>query len=471
MVFRCALVCGDARLRSRLETSMDHRSLADRIGITSRLVLASTFAAIAACSSPAPASSDSSQNADPNATDTTSNNVNAANLGNENAAHGHEHDIAVNYKRGHLYGASSSGTSGLGSDTGGTPTPAPSDTGTPTPAPSDTTTPTDTTTPAATPPPSSPPATLAGSYHGVDLSGAEFGGALPGTYGVDYMFPNNGEVDYYMSKGLTTFRIPFMWERLQPQANGALESVYEGRLDALVNYITGKGGYVVLNPQNFARYYGQVIGSAAVPNSVFADFWSKVAAHYAGNPNVMFNLVNEPHDLPTEQWVAAANAAIAGIRGAGATNVIIAPGNNWTGAYSWDQNFYGTANSVAMLNIADPINNTLFEAHQYLDSNDSGGSGTCVSTTIGSERLKPWVDWLRANGKKGFLGEFGGGANATCQAAVADMLTYLKANSDVVLGWAWWGAGPWWPTDYIFGLDPQNGVDRPQMAWLTPFIN
>jgi endoglucanase len=305
----------------------------------------------------------------------------------------------------------------------------------------------------------------------VNLSGAEFGSALPGTYGVDYMFPTTADVDYYVSKGFNAFRVPFMWERLQPTANGAFDSVYEGRLDALVTYATGKGAHVILNPQNFARYYGQLIGSSAVPDSVFADFWGKVAAHYAGNPNVMFNLVNEPHDIPTEQWVGAANAAIAAIRAAGATNIVVAPGNNWTGAYSWDQSFYGTSNSVAMLDITDPIDNTLFEAHQYLDGNDSGGSATCVSTTIGSERLKPWVDWLRANGKKGLLGEFGGGNNATCQAAVTDMLTYLTANSDVVSGWLWWGAGPWWPADYIFGLDPQGGVDRPQMAWLTPFIN
>ena len=171
---------------------------------------------------------------------------------------------------------------------------------------------------------------------------------------------------------------------------------------------TSKGATVILNPHNFARYYGVTVGSPSVPDAVFADLWRRLAARYGSNPRVMFNLVNEPHDIPTEQWVSAANAAIAAVRGASAQNTIIVPGNGWTGAHSWASSSYGTANSVAMLAITDPGNNVLFEVHQYLDANSGGGSGPCVSTTIGSERLAPFVKWLRDNGKKGFVGEFAG---------------------------------------------------------------
>jgi endoglucanase len=224
-----------------------------------------------------------------------------------------------------------------------------------------------------------------------------------------------------------------------------------------------------LDPQNFARYYGQTIGSANVPNSVFADFWGRLSAKYASNSKVMFNLVNEPHDISTEQWVAAANAAIAAIRAAGANNVIVVPGNGWTGAHSWTDSYYGTPNSVAMLKIVDPKDNSLFEVHQYLDSDSGGANGSCVSTTIGSERMTAFVQWLRDNKKKGILGEFAAGDNATCKAAITDMLNYIYESSDVMTGWHWWGGGPWWG-EYDFTLEPKNGVDRPQMAWLTPFI-
>jgi endoglucanase len=268
---------------------------------------------------------------------------------------------------------------------------------------------------------------------------------------------------------MNTFRVGFLWERLQPTAQGDFAPAYFASLNALVTYATGRGAKVVLNPANFARYYGNTIGSAQVPNLVFADFWRRLAQPLAANPRVMFNLVNEPNTMPTEQWVSAANAAIAAIRAAGAPNVIIAPGNDWTGAYSWASSGYGTPNSVAMLNIVDPAANTVFEAHQYLDADSSGRSYDCVSPTIGSERLAPFIAWLRANGKKGFIGEFAGGTSATCTAAVKDMLSAMMAASDVLEGWLWWAGGPWWGNS-PFSLEPTNGQDQPQMALLRPFL-
>lgn len=90
--------------------------------------------------------------------------------------------------------------------------------------------------------------------------------------------------------------------------------------------------------------------------------------------------------------------------------------------------------------------------HQYLDSDGSGTSTTCVSTTIGSERLKAATEWLRANGKKGLIGEYAGAVNPTCQAAIKDMLSYMVKNNDVWQGAVWWAAGPWWG-EYVYFLN------------------
>jgi len=106
------------------------------------------------------------------------------------------------------------------------------------------------------------------------------------------------------------------------------------------------------------------------------------------------------------------------------------------------------------------------EVHQYLDSDGSGGSGVCVSTTIGSQRLQSFTAWLRLNGRRGFLGEFAGARNATCYAALDDMLNYIDGKTDVWLGWTYWSAGPWWE-EYQYTLEPSSGVDRPQMQYLS----
>jgi aryl-phospho-beta-D-glucosidase BglC (GH1 family) len=78
-----------------------------------------------------------------------------------------------------------------------------------------------------------------------------------------------------------------------------------------------------------------------------------------------------------------------------------------------------------------------------LDSDGSGTSTACVSSSIGSQRIADATAWLKANGKKGIIGEFAGGANSNCESAVADMLTYMKSDTDVWTGALWWGGGPW----------------------------
>jgi endoglucanase len=300
---------------------------------------------------------------------------------------------------------------------------------------------------------------------GVNLSCAEFGSALPGTYDKDYTYPTQAEVGYFVGKGMKVFRLPFRWERLQQQKKAALDKTELSRIDAFIAGATGKGAYVVLDPHNYARYNGQIIGQASVSKADFADLWSKLAAHFKSNPLVIFGVMNEPHDMGTELWRDDANAAIQAIRAAGAMNLILVPGNGWTGAHSWDSTYYGTANAVAMLTIVDPGNNYAFEVHQYLDSDSSGTSASCVSAQVGVDRLKGFTAWLKQHGARGFLGEFGCAASSTCLQAVDNMLGHIDANRQHWIGWTWWAAGPWWG-DYMFSIEPKNGKDAAQLSTL-----
>lgn len=319
-------------------------------------------------------------------------------------------------------------------------------------------------------------------YTGVNLAGADFGESnLPGTYNVHYTYPTTQEVDYFLSKGLNTFRVPFRWERLQQAQNAPFNATELARLRTVVDYVTSHGAHVVLDPHNYARYFGNLVGTAALPNSSFADFWSRLSSEFKSNERVIFGLMNEPHTMPTEQWRDAANAAIAAIRNQGANNLVLVPGNAWTGAHSWTQNWYGTPNATVMLGITDPAGNFAFDVHQYLDSDSSGGSSQIVSSTIGQQRLVAFTNWLSANNRRGFLGEFaaansqiGTGDTQIGDEAIDNMLDYVDANGDVWLGWTWWAAGPWWG-NYQFTLEPTNlgkpnQADRPALAVLLPHL-
>jgi endoglucanase len=359
----------------------------------------------------------------------------------------------------------------------------------------------------------SSPSAAAIRFTGVNLSGAEFGvGSLPGTYGTNYTYPTTAEINYFVGKGMNTFRLPIRWERLQRSPLAALHGDGPGptgeldRIDTFINAATSQGAYTILEPHNFARYFPSGSGDFQtsslgrlgndVPDASFADFWGKVADHYKGNQHVIFNLSNEPTALDTDDWVSAANAAIAAIRATGAKNLIQVPGNRWTGAWAWYGSgetingiSLGRSNAAALLDIVDPGDNFVIEAHQYMDIDGSGSHESINNNdpTTGVSRITAFTNWLRSNNLKGFLGEFAV-PNSLIGAGVGDetlnnMLGYMEANSDVWTGWAWWAAGPWWDggpdpahaglPPYMFLLDPANlgqvtQTDKAAMAVLQP---
>ncbi|MCW5683613.1 MAG: glycoside hydrolase family 5 protein [Pseudolabrys sp.] len=305
---------------------------------------------------------------------------------------------------------------------------------------------------------------------GVNIAGAEFNGRkVPGVPNRDYFYPAKTTIDYVASKGMTSIRVPFLWERMQPQLNGPLDAEEVRRLDDVVRYATGKRLYVVLDLHNYAYYRQKVIGSPDVPPSVLADIWRRLAAHFKDNPLVGFGLMNEPKGLLTETWLSAANAAIAAIRGADAGNTIFVPGNGWTGAHSWLSSRYGAPNGDVMLGVVDPANNYVYEVHQYLDSNYSGTHAACRSETVGVDTLQLFTQWARQNRKRAYLGEFGAGADPVCLGALNAMLTFIDENRDVWVGWSYWAAGAW-PPSYFTSVQPVNGVDRPQMSILLQHL-
>lgn len=308
------------------------------------------------------------------------------------------------------------------------------------------------------------------SLRGVNLAGADFGEQnLPGVYDHDYTYPTHAEVDYFVSKKMNLIRLPFRWERLQPALGADFDPLERARLVDLVSYATSHGAHVLIDPHNYARYYGAIIGQGPSAQD-FADFWARLAAVFADDPRVMFGLMNEPYAIPVEDWLAAANAAIVEIRNAGASNLVLVPGINYTNAGAWYQDWGYGENAKVMTGVVDPENHFVFEAHLYLDSDSSGTSPDCVSATAGSDVIWAFTAWLQQHGQRAFLGEFGAGANETCLSALDDLLTYLDVHSDVWAGWAYWAGGPWWPTDNAYSVEPDAGMDKPQMTVLVQHL-
>jgi endoglucanase len=312
------------------------------------------------------------------------------------------------------------------------------------------------------------------SMVGVNLSGGQYGkqGGAVGIYGTDYIYPSTAELDYYATRDMNVIRLPFRLERVQPVQNGPLNTSELARIDTVVSYAGGKGLKVILDPHNFGNAWGANIGSIDSPDSTFADFWRRMAQHYAGASNVLFGLMNEPHEQSGQQWASSAEAAILAIRSTGATQEILVPNTFWDSGMEWN----ASGNSAALLaTIKDPLNYFAFEVHQYFDGDATGTHFTPITDAdIGIKRLNGVTNWAQQTGNKLFLGEFGVPSDTQSLMAMCTLLRYMQQNSGVWEGGTYWAGGPWWGSSYSMSIEPTGAAgaytDRPQMFVLRTCV-
>ncbi|KAH7879311.1 endoglucanase 1 [Lentinula edodes] len=344
-------------------------------------------------------------------------------------------------------------------------------------------------------------------YAGVNESGGEFGvfgspgTGLPGEFGVTYDFITESTVDTFVDTNqINFFRVTFLMERMCPLATGlgsTFNETYFSEYEDAINYITvTKGAYALIDPHNYMRYNdpssqpnsGSIIGDTTDPNAAtteqFQEFWTELANRFVDNPNVVFGINNEPHDMATSLILQNDQAAINGIRSTGATQLILAPGNGFTGGHSWTQvtGANDDPSSEWLNQIVDPLNNTAIDIHEYLDEDFSGSHDTC--TQPGPTNLAALTTWLQENNLKAIVSEFGGSNDPTCLELVPQLISYLSEN-DVYIGWSAWAAGPFWGTNSpccgpeVGSLEPgqldeeggPNGYTTVWQAVIQPNIN
>lgn len=260
-------------------------------------------------------------------------------------------------------------------------------------------------------------------------------------------------------------------ERICPLATGlgsTFNETYFTEYQDAVKYTTMRGAYAIIDPHNYYRYNdpsaqpssGSIIGNTtdakAASTADFAAFWAELATRFAPNPNVILALMSEPHDMPTELILANNQAAIDAIRKAGAEQLILVPGNGFTGAQRWLNSTCAgcTPNAEVLKDMVDPGANFAFDMHLYFDNDTSGTHEIC--TLAAPANIAATTTWLAQHNYTAFLSEFGAGSNAVCGQTLNNTLTWLEEHTQWI-GWTYWAAGPLWG-DYFLSVEP--GVGR-----------
>ena len=238
-----------------------------------------------------------------------------------------------------------------------------------------------------------------------------------------------------------------------------------GRLDDIVNYATSKGLKIEIEPHNYGYGFGALIGSAQTPNSSFADLWGKLAVHYKSNPDVIFGLMNEPHVQSATVWLSSANAAIAAIRSAGAVQEILVPGSYWDGAWTWT-----TSDNAAVIGTGIEVRSTIWR------SKSTGISIRMVAVRIRASSHHYWhrtgdrSHAMGGNDRKSFVPGRSrrqhGSSELDCVGQDAELhpaAHQCLGRRDLLGGWSVVG-------NYMFSIEPEGGVDKPQMTILVEHL-
>jgi len=298
---------------------------------------------------------------------------------------------------------------------------------------------------------------------GINMSGANFAPHVtPGKVGTNYFYPDKKYFKYYADKNIRLIRFPFIWERVQHDLNKGVNFDQIRLLRRTLDYAAQHDQKIILDMHNYGRYKGKLIGSAEVPYKAYADVWRKLAETFKGHPALFgYDIMNEPHSTKG-LWPGAAQAAVDAIREVDDQTLIFVEGDRWASTFHWRK-----VNEDFLIN--DPADKIIYEGHVYFDKDFSGryASDETVDPMLGVERVKPFIEWLKEHGQKGFLGEYGVPAQSESMLTAMDnLLGYLNEHC---IPSAYWAGGPGWG-EYVMAIEPINGKDRPQMRVLQKHV-
>jgi hypothetical protein len=209
-------------------------------------------------------------------------------------------------------------------------------------------------------------------------TGGEFSNRRPGIYDRDWRYPSEGTMRFLACREVDVIRLPFRWERIQPELGDGLDTAELQRLRDTLDRAGHHGIEVIPTVMNYGAYWmddgagrgeRRPIGSADVTNGDFADLWSRLTTELSDHDSVAaWGLMNEPVDMPggALEWERTSQAAVDAIRATGDGRPIMVPGYSWSTVDKFpDEHPAGPW-------IVDPAGRTVYEAHHYFDSRNSG---------------------------------------------------------------------------------------------------
>lgn len=124
----------------------------------------------------------------------------------------------------------------------------------------------------------------------------------------------------------------------------------------------------MIDIHNFARWNTGIIGQGGPTDDQFVSLWTQLATKYASEDKMVFEVMNEPHDLDITVWAATCQKVVTAIRNAGATSqMILLSGTDFDSAAT----LVSSGSVAALMNVTNPdgtTDNLLLDIHKVSHS-------------------------------------------------------------------------------------------------------
>ena len=253
------------------------------------------------------------------------------------------------------------------------------------------------------------------------------------------------KADYFKAikaAGFDSVRLPIKWSaHAQTNAPFTIDAKFAERVDWAIDQALANQLSIIVN----VHHYGEMDASPDAHETRLNALWSQIAPRYKDRPsNVIFELLNEPHDKLTEaKWNSIFPKLLATVRKTNPTRaVIVGPGKwNSIGALPKLELPANDPRLIVTIHYYSPFEFTHQNAPWANGSAKWKGrtwTASDAERAAVSKSFEEAAAWAKTNNRPVFLGEFGAYQEADMESRVRWTRFVTREGQRLGFSWSYW---------------------------------
>jgi endoglucanase len=250
--------------------------------------------------------------------------------------------------------------------------------------------------------------------------------------------------DRIKEAGFNSVRIPIKWSaHAQAAPPYALDEAFARRVDWALDQAKSHGLAAVVN----VHHYEQMDADPDQAQPRMVALWRQIAERYRDRPpEVVFELLNEPHDkLTDERWNEAVPPILAAVRASNPRRAVVVGPGHWNGIGSLPKlRLPDDPNLIVTVHYYSPFEFT-HQGASWVKGSDKWKGRTWEGTPQQVEAVRKDLGkaaaWAAEHKRPVYLGEFGAFSGADLASRVRWTRAVAREAEKLGMSWAYWEFG------------------------------